>query len=108
MAYHGEDAQQQVCCMEVCVVSRFVVRGFDASLLVTWCCRCHKEMAGRAFCPAMWPCVPSEACTGNNTCARGYDDSSERCAQYVLHCLCCDCCLRLLLLVLLVFVCGDD
>mmetsp|Transcript_22541 Transcript_22541/g.46821 ORF Transcript_22541/g.46821 Transcript_22541/m.46821 type:complete len:4475 (+) Transcript_22541:277-13701(+) len=45
--------------------------------------RCHEEMTTgtRAFCPTMWPCMPGEACLGNNTCQEKYDPTSERCSD---------------------------
>ena len=45
--------------------------------------RCHEEMTTgtREFCPTMWPCMPGEACLGNNTCMERYDPESERCSD---------------------------
>ena len=49
---------------------------------------CHPEMTTnvnaswqRTECPSMWPCMPTFACLGNNTCEVMYSDESVRCSQ---------------------------
>ena len=42
-----------------------------------------ERIPARTACPSMWPCVPNEACLGNNTCAYKYLDEpdNERCSR---------------------------